>query len=281
MFKLGKFCFRVNNLKHVCSRGVASNALKMINIEETGEGYSVLHMNRAPVNSLNYEFLQELNQAIKTLENEKSCRGAIVTSNLPVFSAGLDLFEMHNPEPERLEMFWKELQTLKLNLLTSPLVLIAAINGACPAGGCAIAFSCDYRIMAEGKHTIGLNETNLGLAAPFWLMESLKLLTGHREAERMLALSILLKPQDALVKGLIDEVVAPEDLLSRSKDEIKKWLAIPDIGRIESKRLVRRNFVEEFQRRRDEDLAVVIKGIENPKLQQVLGMYIEKLKQKK
>jgi hypothetical protein len=37
-----------------------------------------------------------------------------------------------------------------------------------PAGGCLLAMSCDYRVMVKNKFTIGLNETKLGIVAPFW-----------------------------------------------------------------------------------------------------------------
>lgn len=262
----------------VLSREISS--LKMVNIEHADKGYSILELNRKPVNSLNLEFLQEINSALKTLENDKSCRGAIITSKLPVFSAGLDLFEMYDPNIERMENFWREFQAMKMNLFASPLVLIAAINGACPAGGCAIAFSCDYRIMADGKHTIGLNETQIGLAAPYWLAESMKLLTGHRAAERLLALSVLLRPNEALTEGLVDEVVKPESLLEKSQQEMEKWLQIPDIGRVQTKLQLRKYFLQELHQRRDEDLEAFMKGVTHPKLQKLLGFYIEKLKQK-
>ena len=34
-------------------------------------------------------------------------------------------------------------------------------QGHSPAGGCLMAMSCDYRIMARGPYKIGLNETLL------------------------------------------------------------------------------------------------------------------------
>lgn len=43
------------------------------------------------------------------------------------------------------------------------------MQGACPAGGCIIALSCDCRVLADNpKYRIGLNETLLGIIAPFW-----------------------------------------------------------------------------------------------------------------
>jgi Enoyl-CoA hydratase/isomerase len=37
-----------------------------------------------------------------------------------------------------------------------------------PAGGCLLAMSCDYRVMVRKNFNIGLNETQLGIVAPFW-----------------------------------------------------------------------------------------------------------------
>ena len=55
-------------------------------------------------------------------------------------------------------------------LYTCELPVIAQINGTCPAAGCLMAISADYRIMEDNsKFRIGLNETQLGFAAPDWL----------------------------------------------------------------------------------------------------------------
>lgn len=46
---------------------------------------------------------------------------------------------------------------------------LCSSQGSSPAGGCLMALSCDYRIMADNpKYKIGLNETRLGIVAPFW-----------------------------------------------------------------------------------------------------------------
>jgi len=270
--------FNQNTLSTMVRRCLSS--YKMLDIETTDKEYYIMNLNRKPVNSMNYELLKEMNQAIKELEADKKCRGVVISSKLPVFSAGLDLFEMYDPNVERMTAFWRELQDMKINYFGSPLVMVGAINGACPAGGCAIAFSCDYRIMADGKHTIGLNETKIGLAAPYWLAESMKLLTGHREAERLLALSILMKPGEALEKGVVDEVLPLENVLDRGKEVMEEWLQIPDVGRAQTKKQFRKYFLEELKERRDEDLERFIKGVTSPQLQKLLGFYIQQLKKK-
>lgn len=43
--------------------------------------------------------------------------------------------------------------------------------------------SCEYRVLVEGKHTIGLNETQLGIIAPEWFRNIYVDILGHRRAE--------------------------------------------------------------------------------------------------
>lgn len=271
---------RSNQLIKNVSRMYSAGSYQFLDIQNSGNGYSVLEMKKNPVNSLSLEMIQEINSAFDSLENDKDCRGVIITSKLPVFCAGLDILEMYQPKQERLREFWTSFQNMKLKLFGSSMVLIAAINGACPAGGCAIAFSCDYRIMADGKHTMGLNETLLGLAAPWWLGESLKLQVGHREAERMLCLGEMSQPNQALSKGMIDQVVLRDDLMSVTEKEMQKWLRIADLGRAQTKKQMRQKFLDEFNAGRDEDLRSFETSIVQPGLQKLLGKYLEALKKK-
>lgn len=77
---------------------------------------------------------------------------------------------MYGRTDDELREYWTHVQDMWLSLYMAPIPMIAAINGAAPAGGCQIAMSCDYRIMAQHpKFNIGLNETLLGIVAPTWV----------------------------------------------------------------------------------------------------------------
>lgn len=60
------------------------------------------------------------------------------------------------------------MQQLYIDLYSSRLATVAAVQGHAPAAGCFLAMACDYRIMSAGDGkkvpTIGLNETRLGIA---------------------------------------------------------------------------------------------------------------------
>jgi len=254
-------------------------------VEHSENGYSTLKLNRKPVNSFNLEFMNEILEVIDNVEKMPESRGLIITSAHKVFSAGLDLTELYNPEQdksrqERLNTFWSTFQELSLRLYQTPLITIAAINGAAPAGGCALSLNCDYRMMADGKFTIGLNETQVGLAAPFWLCQLFISVVGHRNAEKYLTLGTLLKPQDALKVGMIDEVVPAEELMSSAAKEMEKWLKIPELGRVKTKELLRREYVNDFVRLRGDDLKGFTGLVNNPLLQKTLGNYFKALQKK-
>ena len=102
--------FSHKTLSSMIRRSVSS--FKMLDIETTDKEYYIMNLNRKPVNSMNYELLKEMNQAIKELEADKKCRGVVISSKLPVFSAGLDLFEMYEPNVERMTAFWREFKCI-------------------------------------------------------------------------------------------------------------------------------------------------------------------------
>ena len=77
---------------------------------------------------------------------------------------------MYGRTDDELRAYWTHVQDMWLSLYMAPIPMIAAVNGAAPAGGCLMALSCDYRVMAQHpKFNIGLNETLLGIVAPTWV----------------------------------------------------------------------------------------------------------------
>ena len=92
-------------------------------------------------------------------------------SSLLLHAAGNDIKELYAPKTtkQRYRQFWTVSNALLARLYSSPLVTVAAIRGACPAGGCCLALCCDVRLMSQETGHIGLNEVALGIPVPlFW-----------------------------------------------------------------------------------------------------------------
>ncbi|KAJ0407523.1 hypothetical protein ATCC90586_002188 [Pythium insidiosum] len=248
---------------------------------ERKENYAVVRLNRAPVNSLNTKLIQELDNAIKELEQDKKMRGMILaSSNQKVFSAGLDIMEMYQPHPSKLRTFWTSLQNLYLRFYTSRLAAVAAIEGHSPAGGCMLAMCCDWRVMTAGKPVIGLNETQLGIVAPTWFKETFVNTIGHREAEKMLGLGLQVDANKAKSIGLVDEAVPLEEVMPRAHAAMERWLAIPDNARANTKLLMRKETADRLRNTQELDYEFFADFIQTDKVQKTLGWYIESLKKK-
>ena len=161
-------------------------------------GVATLALAAPPVNTLNAELLSSIKTSIdqgifttsdlnkdgyslkRILDPDNlfifsvvadGAKACIVTSARPgVFSAGLDIMSMYGRTDDELRAYWTHVQDMWLSLYMAPIPMIAAVNGAAPAGGCLMALSCDYRVMAQHpKFNIGLNETLLGIVAPTWV----------------------------------------------------------------------------------------------------------------
>lgn len=168
-----------------------------------------------------------------------------------------------------------------LTIYTCPLPVIAAINGASPAGGCVLATLCDYRIMVDNqRYIIGLNETLLGLVCPQMIIDAYVNTVGQREAELSLQLGTLYSGKKALEIGLIDELVSYENLESQANLQIEKWLKVPPKARAITKKLLRQNTVNNLVDNRQLETEKSWDLISKPSVQKDLGRYIEMMKAK-
>jgi enoyl-CoA hydratase/carnithine racemase len=129
-------------------------------------------------------------------------------------------------------------------LVTSPLPVVAAINGHSPAGGAVLALHCDVRFMARGAGKIGLNEVAVGLYPGALIHAVLTRTVGPRTAERLLSQGLLLDADEALVVGLIDAVTAPEDLDRESLQWLAAVAALPPTAYRRTRSLVRADLVQ-------------------------------------
>lgn len=213
------------------------------------EGYALIVLCREPVNTMNLAFWQQLASTLDELEADPSVRGVIFASGLKrdVFTAGNDINELYAPltSRERYREFWVDSNRFLSRLYTSPLVTVAAIRGACPAGGCCLSMCCDYRVMTDFG-TIGLNEVALGIAVPKMWAALMARLVGQGPSEKLLQSAVMLAPAEARRLGLIDEVMPKEQLMATAEGAMRRMLVAPDFSRAETKRLMRGDFARDW-----------------------------------
>lgn len=243
---------------------------------------ATVSLSKRPVNSLTQEVCEEVKAKLHELEADPDIRGVVLGSGVPgIFSAGLDLRSMHGRTTDELAVFWTAVQEMWLALYMSPMATVAAISGHAPAGGCLLALACDYRVMAEGKSRIGLNESQIGLVAPPWLARMLVDAVGSRKAERMLQLGSLIGPEQALAAGLVDEVVPMQELPAASMARLNELVAVNPTGFATTKLQVRHYAAEALRKHQSEDLDTFIRSVQKEEVQATLGAYLAALSKPK
>jgi enoyl-CoA hydratase len=95
-------------------------------------------------------------------------------------------------------------------------VFVAALNGSALGGGCELSLACDVRLMADGDHRIGQPEVLFGFPPGGGGTQRLARLLGSARALRLVVEGRPLRPAEAAELGLVDEVVAAEELLERA-----------------------------------------------------------------
>lgn len=95
-------------------------------------------------------------------------------------------------------------------------IFIAALNGSALGLGSELAQACDVRLMADGDFFIGQPEVLLGIPPGGGGTQRLTRLVGAHRALMMMLEGRPAPPAQALEIGLVDEVVAPDELIARA-----------------------------------------------------------------
>jgi Delta3-Delta2-enoyl-CoA isomerase len=188
---------------------------------------------------------------------------------------------MYQKDEKRMREFWRTLQDVWLKLYGSFYPTAAAIAGHAPAGGCLLALGCEYRVMCP-KFTIGLNETKLGIVAPFWFMNVMRRTISNRIAENSLTEGSMFSTEEALRIGLVDELGNDKaDAIAKCEIFLNKFSKIPSQARGLTKQQFRAADIKELENAREEDINRFITFSQLPEVQKSLGLYLDSLKNKK
>lgn len=262
-----------------------SSGSSHVTVDVRPGGYAVVTIAKEPVNSFDLAMWSALEQALQQLERTPGVRAVIFTSGLAkdIFTAGNDLGELYAPRTslERYRAFWTTQNRFLVALHRSPLATVAAIRGACPAGGCAIALCCDARLMtAQGS--IGLNEVLLGIPVPKYWGLLMGRVIGPGAADRLLLPGALIAPPEALRLGLVDSLTegGSEGLLAAAKAAARRLAKLPAQAYAETKLNMRQEFCAAWEAYYPAEVDGAWRFLASPETVQVLGGAMRRLSSK-
>ena len=250
----------------------------MITREDLGD-IAVLRLSHGKVSALDLELCTAIVEAVGTAASDDSS-GVILTGTGTSFSAGVDLFQVLNGGRAYLARFLPAMQTLFRSLLEFPKPLVTALNGHAIAGGCIIAATCDYRVMAEGNGRIGIPELAVGVPFPMLPFEIVRARVSPNDFRHLVFSGRTVLGAEGLRLGLVDEVAPPDALITRARAAAERLASIPAI----TFTLTKRTFTEPILARIEDAAslnAAVIEAWSSDAVQARIRVYLDQTVGKK
>jgi len=179
-------------------------------------GIATITLNRPDtLNSLSSSVLGDLDEVVARVESDAAVHAVIVTGAGRAFVAGADIEEISGLDAQTGLAFARHGQGVfsRIERLEKPVV--AAVNGFALGGGCELAMACHMRI-ASSRAKFGQPEVKLGILPGFGGTQRLPRLVGRGAATQLILSGDIIRADEALRIGLVNEVVEPDELMPRS-----------------------------------------------------------------
>src|SRR6202163_4111775 len=182
-------------------------------------GIATLTLNRPDKrNAISYELIDDLIRALDEVRNS-STGILILTGAGKAFCSGMDLDNLKGligRTPEQNLADSRTMVSLFRSLYEFPKPTIAAVNGAAIAGGTGLALLCDFTL-AVPEAKFGYTEVRIGFV-PAIVSTFLLRQVGEKQARDLLLTGRIFSAEEALRMGLVNEIVAPENLVKRARE---------------------------------------------------------------
>lgn len=201
---------------------------KSVSVTQLEAGIAELCFDAAgeSVNKFDLQTVHELSEAISALETTPGLTGVIATSGKGVFIVGADITEfgsVFGSGPEAVIEHLRKNNDNNNRLEDLAVPVVVAINGFALGGGFEFCLACDYRV-ASSAAKVGLPETKLGLIPGWGGTVRLPRVAGVDTAAEWIASGKDQRPDAALKAGVLDAVVAPEQLRECALHTVKQCI---------------------------------------------------------
>ena len=185
-------------------------------VEDQG-AVRVLTLNRpTKLNAMNAELVDTLIGAVRAADLDDSVAVMILTGAGRAFSAGADISRTpETPSPREVIARARRMGALFRALSESAKPVVAAVHGYALGGGCSLAMSSDLVVAADNA-MFGYPELKAGLAATA-VAPALVHQIGRKAAFELLTLCENVTAERALALGMINRVVARDDLMNEAR----------------------------------------------------------------
>ena len=197
--------------------------MEYLNYEIVEKYTGIITLQRpSAANALSQNLLNEFNQVLDDIEQNKMIRCIIVTgAGTKAFCAGADLKERKGMSDDQVIQAVKRIGETINRIEKLQIPVIAAINGVALGGGLELALACDIRIAAENTK-LGLTETSLAIIPGAGGTQRLPRTIGVGHAKRLIYSAVPITTEEALRLHLIERSVNEDKLIDEALQLAKR-----------------------------------------------------------
>jgi enoyl-CoA hydratase/carnithine racemase len=212
---------------------------EFVNMEVIEGGVGSVRIDRPKVNALNAQLVSELGRLIQRAGEDDSVRALVIWGGDRVFAAGADINEMSDLDPVAMYRYIGLFHDVFGALERLPIVTVAAVNGFALGGGCELALACDFRVGATDA-ALGQPEIALGIIPGAGGTQRLPRLIGIARAKDLIYSGRRVGAEEALSSGLLDRVVAPQDVHTDAVALAARYARGPTVALAAAKQAIQR-----------------------------------------
>lgn len=187
-------------------------------------------------NAYTTSMVQALVEVLKHADQDNQIRAIVITGAGKNFCAGGDIKAMRGKtgmfageSNELREAYQSGIQQIPLTITSLKTPVIAMVNGAAVGAGCDLAAMCDLRI-ASTESSFAETFARVGLVPGDGGAFFLTRLIGFGKAMEMFLTCKTLSADEALKVGLVNQVVLPADLKTKTQELADQLASLPPIA---------------------------------------------------
>jgi enoyl-CoA hydratase len=181
---------------------------------------ATITMDDGKVNALSVAMLRELHEALDRAERDGAV--VIMEGRDGYFSAGFDLKVFAGGDVEHALEMLKLGARLAERIFGFQTPVLIASAGHTVAAGAFLLLAADVRIGTEGAFRVGLNEVQIGLTVPWFVIELARRRLHPGHFPRAVIDAAVYTPQQAIEVGYFDHVVPADELHAASRREAER-----------------------------------------------------------
>src|SRR4030043_1275031 len=178
---------------------------------EKRDKIGILTLNRPQkFNTFNTRLAEELNAALRQLDEDAEVRVIIIKGSGKVFSTGIDVSEFHGKTPSEYHRWLTPMDQMHFTIASMGKPVIAMVHGYAVANGAGLVAAADFAIVAEGTQ-IGTTAINVGLLCTGPIIP-MSYGLGKKKTLEMLLSGDMIDAREAERLGLVNKVVPADKL---------------------------------------------------------------------